>query len=69
MGLAIVKEVIYASEAAVLLNKSVQEVYRLIHDGKLSAYREEGSKTWNIPAGSITEYIDTCHKKFKSSTR
>lgn len=66
MGLAIVKEIFYAAEAASLLNKSVQEVYRLIHNGKLAAYREEGSKTWNIPANSITDYINARHKRGKS---
>lgn len=57
MGLAIVKEVFYAAEAAVLLNTSVQEIYRRIHSGKLPAYREEGSKSWKIPASAITDYI------------
>ena len=67
MGLAIVKAVFYAAEAAVLLNKSVQEIYRLIHSGELVAYREEGSRTWNIPASSITDYINTRMNRAQSS--
>ena len=56
-ALILTKSAFYAAEAAVLLNLSVQQVYRLVHGKKLRAYKDYGGRSWKIPADSIVEYM------------
>ena len=54
------KTVLLASEAASVLNYSTQTIYKLIHTGKLEAFKEKGHKVWRIPEKSIEDYIHFC---------
>ena len=56
-ALILTKSAFYAAESAVLLNLSVQQVYRLVHGKKLRAYKDYGGRSWKIPADSIVEYM------------
>jgi len=60
------KTVLYASEVASLLGYSTHTVYRLIHCGKIPAYKEEGCRAWHIPESSVLAYIDSRLKQFNS---
>ena len=58
----------FISETAVLLSCSLQQIYGLIHSGKLLAYKNAESNTCHIPEQSIKDYIDSrmsaiVHKK------
>lgn len=54
------KSVLYAAEAAVLLNISVQKVYQLLHAGKIKGYKYDTSNAWRIPAESVINYVKEC---------
>ena len=57
------KTVLYASEAACILGCSVMQIYCLIHEGKLHAYKDEGCRAWHIPEESIMAYISSRMRK------
>lgn len=52
------KRVLYVSEAASLLCCSAYQIYKLIHENKQSAYKDEGSNAWKIPEESIHAYVE-----------
>ena len=54
------KTILLASEAASVLNYSTQTIYKLIHEGKLAAFKEKGHKVWRIPESSIVDYVNSC---------
>ena len=56
--ISITKMVVYAGEAAALLNCSVQTIYALIHAKKLRAYKDAGRNTWQIPVSALYDYIN-----------
>ena len=51
------KSVLFPAEAATRLSCSVQKIYRLIHEHKLKAYKDNGGRAWKIPCEYIEEYI------------
>lgn len=59
MKVLINKSVLFVSEAACLLGCSSYQVYRMIHEGMLPAYKDEGARAWKIPESSIQAYIQT----------
>lgn len=52
------KYVLYAAEAASLLNCPVHVIYDLIRTHKLRAYKNPGGRAWHIPADAIQEYVN-----------
>ena len=59
------KTVLFVSETACVLGCSSYQIYRLIHEGKLPAYKDEGARAWKIPETSIQAYIQTRMEKKK----
>lgn len=53
----ITKAVFFVSEAACLLGCSSYQIYRMIHEGNLFAYKDEGARAWKIPEQAIQQYI------------
>ena len=51
------KSVLFVSEAACVLGCSSYQVYRMIHEGRLAAYKDEGARAWKIPEEAIQAYI------------
>lgn len=57
------KSVVFVSEAACVLGCSSYQVYRMIHEGRLAAYKDDGARAWKIPEESIQSYIQGCMEK------
>ncbi len=55
----LMKPVLLVAETACLLGCSSGQIYKLIHQGKLKAYKDEGARAWKIPEASIQEYINS----------
>lgn len=53
------KTVLNLQDVQQLLNLSACSVYRLIHEKKLYAYKDDGGKSWKIPEQSITNYLSS----------
>ena len=51
------KAVLYPAEAAAARGVSVHIIYRLIHEKRLFAYKDEGGKAWHIPEDAIRDYV------------
>lgn len=51
----ITKAVFFVSEAACLLGCSSYQIYRMIHEGKLLAYKDEGAN--NLPSAVYSETV------------
>lgn len=46
-------------EVVSILGISTYRVYKLIHQGKIKAYKEDGYKSWHIPSISIRNYLQS----------
>lgn len=42
-----------------ILGSSAYSVYKLIHEGKLYAYKDAGGKMWKIPEQAILDYLNS----------
>lgn len=57
------KSVLFVSEAACVLGCSSYQVYRMIHEGRLAAYKDDGARAWKIPEEAIQAYIHSRMEK------
>ncbi len=53
------KTVLNLQDTQQVLNLSAYGVYKLIHEKKLYAYKDDGGKAWKIPEQSITDYLSS----------
>lgn len=51
------KATLTVPEVVSILGISTYRVYKLIHQGKIMAYKEEGCKSWLIPSVSVRNYL------------
>ena len=59
------KKVLYVSEVASCLGCSSHVIYKMIHSGKLAAYKDDGAHAWKIPEEAIATYIESRKRHFK----
>ena len=53
----IYKKILYASEVAAIISTSTQTVYKMIRDGRIKAFKDEGGRAWRIPEEEVARYI------------
>ena len=53
------KTVFNIQDTQQILNLSAYSVYRLIHEKRLFAYKDDGGKAWKIPEQSIVDYLNS----------
>ena len=53
------KTVFNIQDTQQILNRSAYSVYRLIHEKRLFAYKDDGGKAWKIPEQSIVDYLNS----------
>lgn len=53
------KTVFNIQDTQQILNLSAYSVYRLIHEKRLFAYKDDGGKAWKIPEQSIVNYLNS----------
>ena len=42
-----------------ILGSSAYSIYKLIHEEKLYAYKDDGGKMWKIPEQAILDYLNS----------
>lgn len=55
----IFKLILTATEAGAALGYSTQTIYKYIHAGKLSAYREPGHRAYQITYSDLQDFVST----------
>ncbi len=53
------KIVLNLQDVQQVLNLSAYGVYKLIHEKKLYAYKDDGGRAWKIPEQSIIDYLSS----------
>lgn len=53
------KIVLNLQDVQQVLNLSAYSVYKLIHEKKIYAYKDDGGKSWKIPEQSIVDYLSS----------
>ena len=53
------KTVFNIQDTQQILNLSAYSVYRLIHEKRLFAHKDDGGKAWKIPEQSIVDYLNS----------
>lgn len=53
------KIVLNLQDVQQVLNLSAYSVYKLIHEKKIYAYKDDGGKSWKIPEQSIIDYLSS----------
>lgn len=53
------KTTLTIQDAQYILGSSAYSIYKLIHEGKLYAYKDTGGKIWKIPEQAILYYLNS----------
>lgn len=53
------KTTLTIQDAQYILGSSAYSIYKLIHERKLYAYKDDGGKMWKIPEQAILDYLNS----------